>query len=106
MNRFQNPTVIKGLGITGLVLGIIALIVSFIPYIGMFAFFPGAMAVFSSGTALYQAGRTHLSKNLLAAALIIAIIGTSVGAVWGIIYMKSSGKPVEFKENQKIFPVD
>jgi len=76
----------QGLGIAGLVLGIIALVIAFIPCIGLLALIPGAIAITFSAIAYNQATKGNGAKGLIIAALIISIIGTSVAAIWGLVF--------------------
>lgn len=89
----------QGLGIAGLVLGIIALIIAFIPCIGLLALIPGAIAITFSAIAYNQATKGNGAKSLIIAALIISIIGTSVAAIWGLVFA-SIGHKAPWIKNQ------
>jgi len=89
----------QGLGIAGLVLGIIALIIAFIPCIGLLALIPGAIAITFSAIAYNQAIKGNGAKSLIIAALIISIIGTSVAALWGLMFA-SFGHKAPWIKNQ------
>ena len=89
----------QGLGIAGLVLGIIALVIAFIPCIGLLALIPGAIAITFSAIAYNQATKGNGAKGLIIAALVISIIGTSVAAIWGLVFA-SIGHKAPWIKNQ------
>jgi hypothetical protein len=89
----------QGLGIAGLVLGIISLTIAFIPCIGLLALIPGAIAVTFSAIAYNQAIKGNGARGLIVAALIISIIGTSVAAIWGLVFA-SIGHKAPWIKNQ------
>jgi hypothetical protein len=86
----QNTNAGQGLGIAGLILGIIALIIAFIPCIGLLALVPGAIAIVLSAIGLSQAKKANAPKGLITAALVIAIVGTSIALIWGLVLSSAS----------------
>jgi hypothetical protein len=75
----EKSTAGQGLGIAGLVVGIIALIFAFIPCFGFVAIIPGIIAIVLSAVGLSQATRENAQRGIIIAALIISILGTSLG---------------------------
>lgn len=80
-NNHERPTVGLGLGIAGLVLGIVAVIVAFFPCITFAGLVLGILGVALSTVGLTQAKKVNAPTNLLMAALIVSIIGTSIAAI-------------------------
>lgn len=89
----------QGLGIAALVLGVITLVVAFIPCIGTAALIPGIVAIVLSIVALNQANQENSAKGLVIAALVIAIVGTTVATLWSF-YLGNKIKQGFFLKNQ------
>ncbi|TVR70883.1 MAG: hypothetical protein EA408_10435 [Marinilabiliales bacterium] len=84
----------QGFGVAGFVIGIIALILSFIPCIGMYALIPGIVALIFAVIGLAQASSANAPQGLIIAALVIAIIGTSIAA-WQLVTVRRATRGLE-----------
>ncbi|MBN1115579.1 MAG: hypothetical protein JXA77_00115 [Bacteroidales bacterium] len=77
----NKPNSGSGLGVAGLVLGIIAVMIAFIPCLSMLGLVLGILGVSLSTVGLTQAKKANIQNNLIMAALIVSIIGTSLAAL-------------------------
>jgi len=92
----QEDSLVKALGIAGLVIGIIALIVSFIPCFGIFAFWIGILGGILSGIAIFLANQKKVSKGLAIAAAIVSGIAIIIAFTQ---YQALSSVGEELQEN-------
>ncbi len=84
----------QGFGVAGFVIGIITLILSFIPCLGMYAIIPGVLALVFAIIGYSQAASANAPRGLIIAALVIAIVGTSVAA-WQLTIVHRATRGIE-----------
>ncbi|MCD8422366.1 SH3 domain-containing protein [Tenacibaculum finnmarkense] len=79
--NLENNSLIKGLGITGLVIGIVALVLSFVPCIGVYSIFIGIIGLIISGVAFYLCTKNNdnTHKGIVIAGMITSFLGFGLG---------------------------
>ena len=89
MEEPAKSTAGQGFGIASLILGILALLIAFIPCIGIFALIPGIIAIVLAIVGLSQASSANGSKGVIISGLIISILGTTLAAIWLVLFSAS-----------------
>ncbi len=93
MEKEDKIRPIRGPAVAAFVLGLMALLVSIVPCLGMYALIPGFLALIFSIVALRRCrGIASAPRGLVVAALIISLLGTSVGTWQLIIIVRSTSK--------------
>lgn len=90
MEQEKKRKAISGLAAAGFILGLIALLVSIVPCLGMYALIPGIISIILAITAFAKCrGIAKAPRGLVIAALIISVLGTSIGT-WQFIIIRQS----------------
>ncbi len=83
----------RSFAVAAFVLGLMALVVSVIPCLGMYALIPGLLAIVFGIIALCRcSGVAEAPRGLVVAALIISLLGTSIGTWQLIIIVRSTSR--------------